>query len=60
MSKFDAGNKIFPLRINGSTYKDLRKLAYLTEKPMADLIREGIEMKINENKKVLTNSEIVV
>ncbi len=58
--KFEPESKVIPLRVNNRTYKELRKLSYLTERHMADLIRDGIEMKIEENKKVLTNSQITV
>ncbi len=53
-------SKIFPVRIEIKMYKDLRKLAYLTEMSMSDLIRDGINLKIAEHKKVLTNAEINV
>lgn len=53
-------SKIFPVRIDIKMYKDLRKLSYLTEMSMSDLIREGINLKIAEHRKVLTNAEIVV
>jgi len=53
-------SKIFPIRIGIEMYKDLRKLAYLTERPMSDLIRDGINLKIDEHRKVLTNAEIKV
>jgi predicted DNA-binding protein len=52
--------KILPIRIDKDMFKELRKLAYLTEKPMAELIRQGIKMKLEENKKVLTNSDIAI
>lgn len=52
--------RIFPVRIDDELYKDLRKLAYLTEQPIAALIREAIHAKLNDNKKMLTNSDIAI
>lgn len=52
--------KILPIRIPGALHKELRKLAYLTEISMAELIRQGIVLKLKENKKVLTNSDIAI
>jgi len=56
----DTKLKVVPIRVDLQTYKDLRKLAYLTEQPMAEIIRNGIEYQLNNYKKVLTNSDIAV
>jgi len=60
MNKKMPPHQVFPLRIPCVMHKELRKLAYLTEVPMAELIREGILLKLNENRKVLTNSDIAI
>lgn len=52
--------KILPVRIEQQTYKMLRKMAFLNEMSMAHLIREMIDKKIEDNKKVLTNSDIAI
>jgi predicted DNA-binding protein len=52
--------KIVPIRLDPETHKNLRKLAYLTEVPMAEIIRQGIKIKIEENKKMLTNSDVAI
>ncbi len=52
--------KVFPLRLTGEMHQGLRKLAYLTELPMAEIIRDAIKIKLKESKKILTNSDIAV
>jgi predicted DNA-binding protein len=52
--------KIFPVRMSGELHSQLKKLAYLTEKPVAELIRMGIQLKLEEYKKVLTNADIAI
>lgn len=52
--------KIIPVRLDLLLYKDLRKLSYLTEMTMVDIIREGIRLKIKEAQKVLTNADITI
>jgi hypothetical protein len=54
--------KYIPLyvRLEESSYRSLRKMAYLNEKSMADITREAIEDKIKEAKKVLTNADIAI
>lgn len=52
--------KVMPVRIDTELYKDLRKLSYLSELPMSELIRQAIKLKIDECKKVLTNSDIAI
>lgn len=53
-------DKMLTIRMPNTFHKNLRKLSYLTQKPMAELVRNGIEMVIENNKKVLTNSDIVI
>lgn len=52
--------RILPVRLEEKLYKQLHKLAYLTESSMADIIRQGIKLKLEEYKKVLTNSDIAI
>jgi len=52
--------KILPVRFEPETYRLLRKMAYLNEMPMSELIRDLVKNKINEYKKVLTNSDVAI
>lgn len=52
--------KMVPVRLSQRMYKRLKKLSYLTEKPMSTLVRESVEKTLEENKNVLTNSDIVI
>jgi hypothetical protein len=52
--------KIFPIRLDDETYRQLRKIAYLMEVNMTDIVRDGLKIKLEEAKKILTNSSIVV
>lgn len=47
-------------RITKENHRFLKKLSFLTEKPISELFREGVEKIINDNKKVLTNSDITI
>ena len=47
-------------RVDIDTMNMLRKLSYLTQKPVATFMREGVRKVLHENKKVLTNSKNVV
>lgn len=60
MIKKEQGLKIFMLRLEPKTHKELRKLSYLTELPMAELIRDAIKNKLKESKKMLTNADIAI
>lgn len=46
--------KSFHFRLEHDTYKNLRKISFLTEKPMNNIIHEGLEKIMKEYKKVLT------
>lgn len=52
--------RVFPLRIEDNLYRKLKKLSYLTEISMSDIVRMGIELKIEAHKKELTNSDVVI
>lgn len=52
--------KVLPVRVESGKYKQLRKLAYLSEMSMAELIRRMLDEKLNSMKKVLTNSDIAI
>jgi len=60
MDKKNLKGKIFPVRIDDAMHRELRKCAYLTEVPMSELIREGIKLKIEKIKKMLTNVDLNV
>lgn len=53
-------HRVVPLRIDSNMHRRLKKASYLTEIPMSEIMREGIEMKLEEMKKVLTNADISV
>lgn len=52
--------KMVPVRLSQKMYIRLKKLAFLTEKPMSTLVRESVEKMLQEQKKVLTNSDITL
>lgn len=52
--------KVFPVRMDEDLYKDLRKLSYLTELPIAEIIRQAVKVKIESHRKLLTNSDIAI
>lgn len=53
-------HKVIPIRIDSEMHRMLRKISFLTEITMAELMRQGIQIKINEYKKVLTNADVNV
>jgi hypothetical protein len=52
--------KLLMLRLTKKMHKDLRKLSYLSELSMAEIIRTAIDEKLKSNKKILTNSDIAI
>lgn len=52
--------KSFHLRLEREMYKNLRKVSFLTEKPMNSIIQEGLEKIMKEYKKVLTSECTIV
>ena len=52
--------KVLPIRFEPEPYRQLRKMAFLHEMSMAQLVRELVDKKLLEVKKILTNSDIVV
>jgi predicted DNA-binding protein len=52
--------KIVPIRMDNEMHRELRKLAFLTELPMAHIVRQGIQMRIDEIKKALTSRDIAI
>lgn len=49
----------FPVRLDNEMLKTLKKLRYLTDKTIAQLIRDGVELLFEQNKKLLQkNKEI--
>lgn len=59
-ANFSDGGRMFPVRLSKKMYSKLRKYAFLHEKPMAIIVRECIEERINNNEKMLNNSDIVI
>lgn len=51
---------VISIRMKHNTHQQLRKIAYLTEQPIAELVRQGIEIVLNRNKKVLNVDDTVV
>ena len=51
---------ILPVRIERDSYNLLKKLAFINQRPMAEIVRDGIEMMIAKNIKVLTGNDIAV
>lgn len=52
--------KVLPIRLEEDCYRKWRKLAYLNEMSMAQMIRELVEQKLKDTKKLLTNSDIAI
>lgn len=52
--------KVLPVRMGTEQYQLLRKLAYLEESSMSEIVRNIIEEKINSQRKVLTNADIAI
>lgn len=52
--------KIIPVRIDVEMHRNLRNLAHLTEISMAEIIRQGIKIILEQQKKVLTNNDIAI
>lgn len=48
------------VRMTEEEHRAWRKLAYLNEVSMASLVRECVEEKLKNNKKVLINSDIAI
>jgi hypothetical protein len=52
--------KVLPIRLDDETFRQLRKMAYLMEVNMVDILRDGLKIKLEQAKKILTNSDIAV
>ena len=53
-------NKAVLVRMTEDEHRAWRKLAYLNEVSMANIVRECVEEKLKNNKKVLINSDIAI
>lgn len=51
---------LIPVRISHKSYLDLKKLCYLRNKKQSVIVREAIEEKINLDRNVLQNADIVL
>lgn len=48
------------VRIDEKNYTDIHKLSFLTGYSIAKLIRDMMETKLNEYRKILNNSDITI
>lgn len=48
------------IRMEEKSYRQLRDVAHVNEVSMASLVRDLIDNKLKEYKKVLTNSDIAI
>jgi len=53
-------NKAVLVRMTEEEHRAWRKLAYLNEVSMAKLVRDCVEIKLKEVKKMLTNADIAI
>lgn len=51
---------VLPFRLDNKLYRKLKKISFLTEKPMAVIVREGVEIIVKDYKKVLTSGDIAI
>lgn len=51
---------IISIRMKKETHQELRKIAYLTEQPIAEIVRQGIELIIKKSKNQLTDINTAV
>lgn len=51
---------VFTLRLDYDMHDEVSNLAHLLRRPMAEIIREGIILRLNQIKKPLTNSDIAI
>lgn len=52
--------RVLLVRLEEQSYLSWRKLSYLHETSMSSMIRDLVENKLNESRKMLTNSDIVI
>jgi predicted DNA-binding protein len=52
--------KMIPVRMDQKMYNELRKLSFLVNIPMSEIVRDCLEQKISANKKMLTNNDIAI
>lgn len=51
---------IISIRMKKETHQELRKISYLTDQPIAELVRQGIDMYIKRSKNMLTENNTAV
>ncbi len=51
---------ILSIRMPREMHQELRKLSYLTEQPIAELVRQGVEILIKKSKNKLTDDYTAV
>lgn len=59
-AKREKNEKVFSLHMTKKTHKYLKKLSYLTEKSMTELLNEGVSETIKRYQNILNNSDIKV
>jgi hypothetical protein len=52
--------KVVLFRVDEKTHGQLKKLSYLTDKSIVKLMNESVKKTLNEYKKILTNSDIML
>lgn len=56
----ERSEKSFTVRLTKNTWRDLRKVSFLEEIAMQQIVQQGINIMLDKYKKVLTNSDVVV
>lgn len=51
---------IYTLRLDHKMHQEVSDCAHFMRKHMADIIREGIELRLNQIKKPLTSGDIAI
>lgn len=51
---------ILSIRMPKEMHQELRKMAYLTDQPIAELVRQGVELLIKKSKNRLTDNSTAV
>jgi hypothetical protein len=60
MEKLMKDYYIFTIRLDEKMHQEVSDYAHLLRKSMADIIREGITLRLNQIKNPLTSSDIAI
>lgn len=52
--------KLVPVRFDMKMYNEMRDLAHVNKISMADIVRAGVDMVLQNSKKVLTKRDIAI